>query len=250
MMGRLTGKKALITGGTTGIGLATAKLFIKEGARVAIVGQDAQRVEAAGKELGDGALALRADVSSAADMAAVAATLKTAFGSLDIVFANAGIAEPMQFSDVDSGNIDKQIDVNFKGVIYTVQSMLALLNNPSSVVLTGTTLAEQGVAGLSVYSATKAAVRSLARTLSTELQPRGVRVNVISPGLIETPIYGKLGLTPEAVQAWAGHLMAKVPAARFGQADEVAKAVLFMASDDSSYMIGENVLFDGGMATL
>jgi NAD(P)-dependent dehydrogenase (short-subunit alcohol dehydrogenase family) len=250
MMGRLTGKKALITGGTTGIGLATAKLFIKEGARVAIVGQDAQRVEAAGKELGDGALALRADVSSAADMAAVAATLKTAFGSLDIVFANAGIAEPMQFSDVDSGNIDKQIDVNFKGVIYTVQSMLALLNNPSSVVLTGTTLAEQGVAGLSVYSATKAAVRSLARTLSTELQPRGVRVNVISPGLIETPIYGKLGLTPEAVQAWAGQLMAKVPAARFGQAEEVAKAVLFMASDDSSYMIGENVLFDGGMATL
>jgi NAD(P)-dependent dehydrogenase (short-subunit alcohol dehydrogenase family) len=250
MMGRLTGKKALITGGTTGIGLATAKLFIKEGARVAIVGQDAQRVEAAGKELGDSALALRADVSSAADMAAVAATLKTAFGSLDIVFANAGIAEPMQFSDVDSGNIDKQIDVNFKGVIYTVQSMLALLNNPSSVVLTGTTLAEQGVAGLSVYSATKAAVRSLARTLSTELQPRGVRVNVISPGLIETPIYGKLGLTPEAVQAWAGQLMAKVPAARFGQAEEVAKAVLFMASDDSSYMIGENVLFDGGMATL
>jgi NAD(P)-dependent dehydrogenase (short-subunit alcohol dehydrogenase family) len=250
MMGRLTGKKALITGGTTGIGLATAKLFIKEGARVAIVGQDAQRVEAAGKELGDSALALRADVSSAADMAAVAATLKTAFGSLDIVFANAGIAEPMQFSDVDSGNIDKQIDVNFKGVIYTVQSTLALLNNPSSVVLTGTTLAEQGVAGLSVYSATKAAVRSLARTLSTELQPRGVRVNVISPGLIETPIYGKLGLTPEAVQAWAGQLMAKVPAARFGQAEEVAKAVLFMASDDSSYMIGENILFDGGMATL
>lgn len=249
-MGRLTGKKALITGGTTGIGLGTAKLFIKEGARVAIVGQDAQRVEAAGKELGDSALALRADVSSAAEMAAVAATIKTAFGSLDIVFANAGIAEPMQFSDVDSGNIDKQIDVNFKGVIYTVQSMLALLNNPSSVVLTGTTLAEQGVAGLSVYSATKAAVRSLARTLSTELQPRGVRVNVISPGLIETPIYGKLGLTPEAVQAWAGQLMAKVPAARFGQAEEVAKAVLFMASDDSSYMIGENVLFDGGMATL
>ncbi len=249
-MGRLAGKNVLITGGTTGIGLATAKLFIKEGARVAIVGQDAQRVGAAGKELGDGALALRADVSSAADMAAVAATLKSAFGSLDVVFANAGVAEPMQFSDVDASNIDHQVDVNFKGVIYTVQSMLPLLNNPASLVLTGTTLAEQGVAGLSVYSATKAAVRSLARTLSTELHPRGVRVNVISPGLIETPIYGKLGLTPEAVQAWAGQLMAKVPAARFGQAEEVAKAVLFMASDDSSYMMGENVIFDGGMATL
>jgi NAD(P)-dependent dehydrogenase (short-subunit alcohol dehydrogenase family) len=249
-MGRLTGKTALITGGTTGIGLATAKLFLKEGARVAIVGQDAQRVEAAGKELGEGALALRADVSSAADMAAVAAKLKSAFGSLDVVFANAGIAQPVPFSDVDAKHIDSQVDVNFKGVIYTVQSMLPLLNNPSSVVLTGTTLAEQGVAGLAVYSATKAAVRSLARTLSTELTPRGVRVNVISPGLIETPIYGKLGLPPEAVQEWATQLMAKVPASRFGQADEVAKAVLFLASDDSSYMIGENILFDGGMATL
>lgn len=249
-MGRLTGKTALITGGTTGIGLATAKLFLKEGARVAIIGQDAQRVEAAGKELGEGVLALRADVSSASDMAGVAAKLKSAFGSLDVVFANAGIAQPMPFSDVDAKHIDNQVDVNFKGVIYTVQSVLTMLNNPSSVVLTGTTLVEQGVAGLAVYSATKAAVRSLARTLSTELTPRGVRVNVISPGLIETPIYGKLGLPPEAVQEWAGQLMAKVPASRFGQPDEVAKAVLFLASDDSSYMIGENILFDGGMATL
>jgi NAD(P)-dependent dehydrogenase (short-subunit alcohol dehydrogenase family) len=249
-MGRLIGKTALITGGTTGIGLATARLFLKEGARVAIIGQDAQRVDAAGKELGEGVLALRADVSSAAQMAAAADRLKSAFGKLDVVFANAGIAQPMQFSDVDAGHIDQQVDVNFKGVIHTVQSMLPLLNNPASVVLTGTTLAEQGVAGLSVYSATKAAVRSLARTLSTELAPRGVRVNVISPGLIETPIYGKLGLPPEAVQEWAGQLMAKVPAARFGQADEVARAVLFLASDDSSYMMGENVVFDGGMATL
>lgn len=249
-MGRLTGKTALITGGTTGIGLATAKLFLKEGARVAIIGQDAQRVEAAGKELGEGVLALRADVSSASDMAGVAAKLKSAFGSLDVVFANAGIAQPMPFSDVDAKHIDNQADVNFKGVIYTVQSVLTMLNNPSSVVLTGTTMVEQGVAGLAVYSATKAAVRSLARTLSTELTPRGVRVNVISPGLIETPIYGKLGLPPEAVQEWASQLMAKVPASRFGQPDEVAKAVLFLASDDSSYMIGENILFDGGMATL
>jgi len=249
-MGRLTGKTALITGGTTGIGFATAKLFLQEGARVTIIGRDAQRVEAAGKELGEGVLALRADVGSAPDMVAAAARIKSVFGSLDAVFANAGIAQPMQFSDVDARHINDQVDVNFKGVIHTVQSMLPLLNNPSSIVLTGTTLAEQGIAGLSVYSATKAAVRSLARTLSTELAPRGVRVNVISPGLIETPIYGKLGLPPEAVQQWAGQLLAKVPAARFGQADEVAKAVLFLASDDSSYMMGENIVFDGGMATL
>lgn len=249
-MGRLEGKTALITGGTTGIGLATAKLFLKEGARVAIVGQDEQRVLEAGRELGAGAIALRADVASAADMAVVAARLKVEFGQLDAVFANAGVAHPMPFSDVDSTNIDRQFDVNFKGVVHTIQSVLPLLANPSSVVLTSTTLIEQGVAGMSMYAATKAAVRSLARTLSAELAPRGVRVNVISPGLVETPIYGKLGLPPEAVQAWAGELLKKVPAARFGQADEVARAVLFMASDESSYMMGENLLFDGGMATI
>ena len=249
-MGRLTGKTALITGGTTGIGLATARLFMAEGARVAVIGQDPGRVAQAAKELGEGALVLRADVSSRADMAAAAARLKQEFGTLDVVFANAGIAQPMPFSDVDERNIDSQVDVNFKGVIYTVQSMLGLMNNPSSIVLTSTTMIEKGIAGMSVYAATKAAVRSLARTLSAEFAPRGVRVNVISPGLIETPIYGKLGLPPEAVQEWAGQLVAKVPAARFGQADEVAKAVLFLASDDSSYMMGENVLFDGGVATI
>lgn len=249
-MGRLTGKTALITGGTTGIGLATAQLFLQEGARVAIIGQDAQRVAAAAKSLGEGAIALQADVSSAFDMTGVAARLKAEFGKLDVLFANAGIAQPMPFSDVNDANIDSQIDVNFKGVIYTIQSMLPILNQPASIVLTSTTMIEQGVAGMSVYAATKAAVRSLARTLSAEFAPRGARVNVISPGLIETPIYGKLGLPPEAVQQWATQLMAKVPASRFGQADEVAKAVLFMASDDSSYMMGENLLFDGGMATI
>lgn len=249
-MGRLNGKTALITGGTTGIGFATAKLFIEEGARVAFIGQDAARVASAAAELGAKALGIRADVSSRSDMAAAAAQIRTAFGALDAVFANAGIAQPMPFSDVDEANIDKQIDVNFKGVIWTVQSMLPLMNNPSSIVLTSTTMIEQGVAGMSVYAATKAAVRSLARTLSAELAPRGIRVNSISPGLIETPIYGKLGLPAEAVQEWAGQLMTKIPAARFGQADEVARAVLFMASEDSSYMLGENVLLDGGMATL
>ena len=249
-MGRLTGKTALITGGTTGIGFATAKLFLEEGARVAIIGQDPERVAIAANTLGHGTIALCANVSSSSDMAAAATRLKADFGSIDVLFANAGIAKPMPFSDVDDANIDNQIDVNFKGVIYSIQSMLPLLNNPSSVVLTATSMLEKGVAGMSVYAATKAAVRSLARTLSAELAQRGVRVNVISPGLIETPIYGKLGLPAEAVQSWAGQLLAKVPASRFGQAEEVAKAVLFMSSDDSLYMMGENVLLDGGMATI
>ena len=248
-MAKLTNKTALISGGTTGIGLATAKLFLQEGARVAILGQDAERVAEAAKILGPSCIALRADVSRREEMATVAARLKDEFGQLDVVFANAGIAKPMPFSDADAANIDTQLDVNFKGVIYTIQSMLPLLKNPSSVVLTSTAMIEKGVVGMSVYAATKAAVRSLARTLSAELAPRGVRVNAVSPGLIETPIYGKLGLPPEAVKEWAGQLLARVPAGRLGQPEEVAKAVLFLASDDSSYMMGENVLFDGGMAT-
>lgn len=249
-MARLQGKTALITGGTTGIGLATARLFLQEGARVAITGQDAQRVAEAGALLGNGVLALRANVARAADMAAVAARLKQEFGGLDVVFANAGIAKPMPFSDVDDSNIDEQIDVNFKGVIYTVQSMLPLLRNPASVILTSTTFIEQGAGGMSVYSATKAAVRSLARTLSAELVERGIRVNAISPGPVDTPIFGKLGLPAEAVQQMAGQIIGKVPMGRIGQPDDIARAVLFLASEDSSYMLGENLLVDGGMATV
>lgn len=249
-MGRLSGKTALITGGTSGIGLATAQLFLAEGAKVAIVGQDAERVAAAGQALGPEVLALRANVAKASDMAQVAAEVKSRFGQLDALFVNAGIAKPKPFSDVDDANIDSQLDVNFKGVIYTIQAVLPLLKNPSSVVLTSTALIDQGEPGMSIYTATKAAVRSLARSLSGEYAARGIRVNSISPGLIETPIYGKLDMPAEAVQAWAGQLLAKVPVGRFGQASEVAKAVLFMASDDSSYMLGENIMFDGGISTI
>lgn len=249
-MERLKGKTALITGGTSGIGLATAKLFLQEGARVAITGQDARRVEEAGAALGSGAIAIRANVTSAADMASVAARLQREFGGLDIVFANAGIVKTAPFAEVDDANIDEQINVNFKGVIYTVQKMLPLLRQPASIILTSSTLAEQGAGSMSVYAATKAAVRSLARTLSAELAGRGIRVNVISPGPTETPIFGKLGLPAETVQEMAGQILAKVPAGRFAQADEMAKAVLFLASDDSSYMLGENLLVDGGMATI
>ncbi len=249
-MNRLQGKTALITGGTTGIGFATAKLFIQEGARVVITGQDEQRVRDAAVALGPDVLAICADVACAADMTAVAERIKTALGGLDIVFANAGIARPASFADADAANIDDQIDVNLKGVIHTVQKTLPILNQPASIIFTSTALAEQGIDNLSIYSATKAAIRSLARTLSSELKDRSVRVNVLSPGLIETPIYGKLGMPAELVQTWAGMLLEKVPAGRFGQADEIAKAALFLASDDSSYIVGENILVDGGMATV
>lgn len=249
-MKRLEGKTALITGGTTGIGRATAALFLREGARVAITGQNAERVAEAAAALGAGVVGVTADAASAADMDALAQQLKAAFGRLDIVFANAGIAKPRPLAEVDEAHIDEQFGVNVKGVIFTVQKLLPLLNDPASIILNASTVAEQGTANMSVYSATKAAVRSLARTLSAELAPRGVRVNVVSPGPIETPIYGKLGLPDAAVQAWAEEIRAKVPMGRFGSADEIAKVALFLASDDSSYMLGENLLVDGGMATI
>jgi len=249
-MRRLEGKTALITGGTTGIGRATAELFIQHGARVAITGQDAQRVAEAAAALGPQAIGVRADVSVAADMDDLARRLKAHFGQLDIVFANAGVAKPRPLADIDEAHIDEQLGVNLKGVIYTVQKTLPLLRRPASIILTASTVAELGTAGMSVYAATKAAVRSLARSLSAELAPQGVRVNVVSPGPIETPIFGKLGLPDAAVKAWADEITAKVPLGRFGQPHEVAKAVLFLASDDSSYMLGENILVDGGMATV
>jgi NAD(P)-dependent dehydrogenase (short-subunit alcohol dehydrogenase family) len=249
-MRRLEGKTALITGGTTGIGRATAELFIEHGARVAITGQDAQRVADAARALGPQAIGIRADVSRASDMDELARRLKAEFGELDIVFANAGVAHPRPLAEVDQQHIDLQFGVNVTGVILTVQKVLPLLRKPASIVLTGSTVAEQGMAGMSVYSATKAAVRSLARTLSAELAPRGVRVNVVSPGPIETPIFGKMGLPDSAVQAWGDEIIAKNPMGRFGQPIEIAKAVLFLASDDSSYMLGENILVDGGAATV
>lgn len=249
-MGRLTGKTALITGGTSGIGLATAKLFQREGARLVITGQDAQRVGDAATELGSGALALRANAASAADMADVARRIKDELGGLDILFVNAGVAKPMAFAEVTEAHIAEHLDVNLRGVIWSVQKMLPLLRRPASVILTSTTLTELGAAGMSVYAASKAAVTSLGRSLAAELVGQGVRVNVISPGPIETPIYGKLGLPQESVREMAAQILAKVPVGRFGQADEVAKAALFLASEDSSYILGENLLVDGGMATL
>lgn len=249
-MQRLEGKTALITGGTTGIGRATAELFIQHGARVAITGQDAARVEEAARALGPQAIGVRANVSSAKDMEALAERLRSEFGQLDVVFANAGVAYPRPLSDVDEAHIDAQFDVNVKGVLYTVQKTLPLLRKPASIIFTASTVAELGTANMSVYAATKAAVRSLARTLSAELAPQGIRINVVSPGPIETPIFGKLGLPEEAVKEWGAQIQSTVPLRRFGQPIEVAKAVLFLATDDSSYMLGENILVDGGMATI
>ncbi len=189
-MARLTGKNVLITGGTSGIGFATAKLFVQEEARVVITGQDAQRVADAARRLGPHVIGIRADVASLSDMTAAAQQIKAELGGLDVVFANAGIALPKTIAEVDEAHIDSQLAVNFKGVLYTIQKTLPLLRKPASIVMTSTAMAERGIAGMSVYAATKAAVRSLARTLSAELLDRGIRVYVVSPGLTARPIYG------------------------------------------------------------
>ena len=249
-MARLTGKNVLITGGTTGIGYATAQLFIQEGARVVITGQDAERVAEAARTLGPSAMGIRANVASAAEMTRAAERIQAELGGLDVVFANAGVALPKHIADIDEEHIDSQFDINFKGVLYTVQKTLPLLRKPASIIMTSTSMTERGVAGMSVYAATKAAVRSLARTLAAELVDRDIRVNVVGVGLTETPIYGKLGLPPAAVQAWAGQLLEGVPAKRLAQPAEIAKAVLFLATNDSSYVTGANLQVDGGMATV
>jgi len=249
-MARLTGKNVLITGGTTGIGYATAQLFIQEGARVVITGQDAERVAEAARTLGPAATGIRANVASAAEMGSLAERIKAELGGLDVVFANAGVALPKNIAEIDEEHVDTQIDVNFKGVLYTVQKTLPLLRKPASIILTSTAMTERGVAGMSVYAATKAAVRSLGRTLAAELVDRDIRVNVVGAGLTETPIYGKLGLPAAAVQEWAGQLLKSVPAKRLAQPAEIANAVLFLATNESSYVTGSNLQVDGGMATV
>lgn len=249
-MPRLTNKAALITGGTTGIGFAAAKAFLEQGARVAITGQNRDRLQAAARELGGDVVAILANQASLTDIDAAAAQVKAAFGQLDILFVNAGIAKPMPLTEITQAHVSEQLDVNFTGALFTIQRMLPLLKNPSSVILTSTALAEQGMAGMSVYSASKAALRSLARTLSAELLPQGIRVNVVTPGPIDTPIYGKTGLAPDALQAMAAQVVGKVPMGRFGTAAEIARAVLFLAADDSSYMAGQELVIDGGMAAI
>ena len=247
---RLSGKSALITGGTTGIGLATAKRFQQEGARVAVTGQNPERLAAAAQELGPDVLTIRADARSVSDTAAVMAQVKEQFGGLDVLFVNAGVAIPAPLDAVDEAHLDDQMAVNFKGTFFTVQKAVPLMESGGSIILNTSWLDEVGTAGLSVLSASKAAVRSLARSLGAELASKGIRVNAVSPGPISTPIYGKMGMPPEQLQQMAGQIQGKVPLGRFGTAEEIVGAVLFLASDESSFMLGSEIVVDGGLSQL
>ena len=247
-MDRLKGKRALITGGTSGIGLETARLFVQEGARVAITGKNPATLDAARTELGSEVLVIASDASDVAAQKTVAETLRQAFGSLDILFLNAGIAELRPVEQWDEAAFDRSVAINVKGPFFLIQALLPILANPASIVINASVNAHIGMANTSIYGATKAAVLSLARTLSGELIARGIRVNAVSPGPISTPLYGKLGFSEAELKAVSASIASQVPAGRFGNASEIAQAVVFLASDESAFTVGSELLIDGGMS--
>jgi NAD(P)-dependent dehydrogenase (short-subunit alcohol dehydrogenase family) len=245
-MTRLTNKTAVITGGTTGIGFETAKQFIAEGARVILTGQSEERLQTAVSELGEAVIPIRADVRSLHDLDVLAARVKAEFGKLDILFANAGIGLFAPLAAIDEGFYDDQFDINVKGVFFTVQKLAEILNDGASVILNASAVNEKGAAMGSVYFATKAAVRSLARTLAAELASRQIRVNAISPGFVPTNFQSKMGLPPEALDSFGNYVKQSAPLGRFGRPEEIAASVVFLASDESSYMTAADLVVDGG----
>ncbi|MGF6758070.1 SDR family oxidoreductase [Paraburkholderia sp. GAS42] len=244
---KLSNKVAFITGGTSGIGLETAKLFRAEGAKVVILGSNAERLKTAGKELGDEALLIQADLRKVSDIELAVEETRAKFGRIDIVFANAGASTVAPLEAVTPEYIEDNLALNFTGTFFTIQKTAPLIPSGGSIIVTTSFLNTIGMPGLSILAATKAAARSLVRTLGAELAPRGIRVNAISPGAISTPFYGKVGLSEEQLSAVAAGLQEKVALKRFGEAAELAKTALFLASDDSSYTTGTELVVDGGL---
>jgi NAD(P)-dependent dehydrogenase (short-subunit alcohol dehydrogenase family) len=249
-MNRLKGKRTLITGGTTGIGLETAKEFLQEGARVAITGKNPETLQAAQKELGVDVLVIASDASEAAAQRSVVEAVCQAFGNVDAVFLNAGIAELRPIEKWDEAAFDRSFASNVKGPYFLIQALLPILANPASIVLNASVNAHIGMPNTSVYGASKAALLSLSRTLSGELISRGIRVNAVSPGPIATPLYNKLGLSETDLKAVAASIQSQVPAGRFGHAREVAQAVVFLASDEAAFIVGSEIQIDGGMGNI
>ncbi|WP_245475059.1 SDR family oxidoreductase [Bradyrhizobium sp. Leo121] len=247
---KLSNKIALVTGGTSGIGLEAARLFRDEGATVIIVGQNPARLQSAASQLGDGVVALRGDVSKPAEIENIVRQIGETFGRIDVLFANAGMGIAAPLEAVTEDQVDTQFNVNFKGVFFTAQTVAPLLAKGASIIMTTSFLNEVGSPGLSILAATKAAVRSLVRSLGAELAPRGIRVNAISPGPISTPFHGKLGLSEKQLNEAAATIEDEIPLHRFGEAEEIARAALFLASEDSSFMTGSELVVDGGISQL
>jgi NAD(P)-dependent dehydrogenase (short-subunit alcohol dehydrogenase family) len=245
-MGKLEGKIALVTGGNGGIGLATAKRFAREGAYTFITGRREAELAAAAEEIGKNVTALRGDVANLGDLDRLFAQIKRDKGRLDIVFANAGATTLTPMGQITEADYDAIFNVNVKGLLFTVQKALPLLPDGASIILNASIVASKGLPNWSVYSATKAAVRSFARTWTTDLKARRIRVNAVSPGFIDTPPWHASDAAEQAMKVFAGG----VPLGRYGTADEIAKAVVFLASDDSSYVTGAELFVDGGAAQI
>lgn len=241
------GKVALVTGGSTGIGLATAKRLAREGATVFITGRRQPELDAAVDEIGHGARAIRGDVSSAADLQRVVDIVTADHRTIDIVFANAGGGEFAALGNISEAQFDKYVGINMKGTLLTVQAALPHMSAGSAIVITGSITSVQGVPAFGVYAATKAALRSFARTWASDLKGRDIRVNVVSPGVVITPAYkSELKLSDEQIAAYVEEVAKTTPLGRAGDADEIAKAVSFLASDDASYITGIELFVDGG----
>jgi NAD(P)-dependent dehydrogenase (short-subunit alcohol dehydrogenase family) len=247
-MGKLEGKIALITGGTTGIGLATAKQFVNEGAYVFITGRRDPELAAAVKEIGKNVTGVQGDVSNLGDLDRLFAQIQREKGKLDIVFANAGIAKYAPLGTITEEFFDSIFNINVKGLLFTVQKALLLMPDGASIILNASIVASKGLSSNSVYSATKAAVRSFARTWTTDLKDRRIRVNAVSPGSIDTPGLSDLLASSETGQQRLKMIRNTVPLGRLGTPDEIAKAVVFLASEDSSYITGTELFVDGGFA--
>jgi NAD(P)-dependent dehydrogenase (short-subunit alcohol dehydrogenase family) len=246
----LQAKHAAITGGNSGIGLAIARAFRDEGASLAILGRDAVTLASATEELGPDAVAVQGDVARLDDLDGFYAEIEAAFGGLDVLVANAGVYHSTPLADTTPEFFDRASDVNFRGAFFTVQRALPLLRDGASVILVTSTINESGVPGLSVYAATKAAVRSLVRGFAAELLPRGIRVNALSPGMIDTPIFDRTDMTADQVAALKKALEAQVPMGRLGTAEEVARAAVFLASADASYITGVELPVSGGLGQI
>ena len=246
--GKLEGKVALITGGNSGIGLATAKQFVNEGAYVFITGRREAELAAAKKQIGKNVTAIQGDVSNLDDLDRLFAQIRKEKGKIDIVFANAGVAKYAPIGTITEDFFDSIFDINVKGVLFTVQKSLPLLRDGGSIILNASIVGSKGLSSNSVYSATKAAVRSFARTWTTDLKDRRIRVNAVSPGPIDTPGLSELLASSETGEQRKKMISTTVPLGRFGRPEEIAKAVVFLASDDASYITGIELFVDGGFA--
>jgi NAD(P)-dependent dehydrogenase (short-subunit alcohol dehydrogenase family) len=247
-MGKLTGKTAVVTGGNSGIGLATAKLFAQEGAQVFITGRRQEALNAAVKEIGHAATGIQGDVSNLGDLARLAEGLTAKGVVLDIIFANAGSGTFAPIADVSEEHYHKIFDTNVKGFVFTVQKLLPLMKDGGSIILNSSITESKGMDSFSMYSGAKAAVRNFARGWAADLKPRRIRVNAVSPGVVITPGYSAIGMNDDQIKEYAAASAAKTPSGRTGEPEEIAKAVLFLASDESSFVNAENLVVDGGFS--